>query len=140
MVALAVGMQTALESWHRTATESNLRVTQLRDRLEQALVAELPYLKVIGDGAARLPNTSNLAFVGINRQALLMALDQTGLACSSGSACASGSSEPSPVLVAMGLDRTLVEGSIRLSLGASTTVAEVDEAVRRISSVCQRLR
>jgi cysteine desulfurase len=140
MVALAIGMQTALECWHRSAAESNLRMTQLRDRLEQAIVTELPYVEVIGSGAARLPNTSNLAFVGINRQALLMALDQTGLACSSGSACASGSSEPSPVLVAMGLDRTVIEGSIRLSFGPSTTTAEVDEACRRISSVCQHLR
>jgi len=140
MVALAIGMRTALECWQRTAAESQARLAGLRDQFERTLVAELPTVEVIGGGVARLPNTSNLAFVGINRQALVMALDQVGIACSTGSACASGSSEPSPVLVAMGLDRAIVEGSIRVSFGATTSGAEVEEACRRILSVCKRLR
>ena len=139
-VALAVGMQTALECWHRDAEQTIQRVTQLRDRFEQLLTAELPEILVIGREVPRLPNTSNLSFVGHNRQAMLMALDQEGIACSTGSACASGSSELSPVLLAMGLERSVVEGSIRFSLGNSTTVAEIDEAVHRILSLCKRLR
>ncbi len=140
MLALAVGMCTALECWRSEAKERAERLRQLRDQLEQAIVAEVPSAVVIGQHAERLPNTSNIAFVGLDRQALLMALDMAGVACSSGSACASGSSEPSPVLVAMGLEKALVDGSVRLSLGASTTAVEIEEATRRILSVCQQLR
>lgn len=140
MVALAVGLCTALECWHRTADETLDRVRRLRDEFEQSLTHELPYVEVIGRSAPRLPNTSNLAFVGIDRQALLMALDQEDIACSSGSACASGSSEASPVLLAMGLEKPLLEGSLRLSLGSTTTRAEIEEACRRILKICKRLR
>ncbi len=87
---------------------------------------------VNGAGANRLPHTSNLAFLGIDRQALAMALDLAGVACSTGSACASGSSEPSHVLLAMELEPELVASSLRFSLGAETTAGEIDEAVRRI--------
>ncbi|NOZ38920.1 MAG: cysteine desulfurase [Planctomycetes bacterium] len=139
-VALAIGMQTALECWHRTAIKNIQRIARLRDQFEQILTAELPTVEVLGSGAARLPNTSNLAFVGMNRQALLMALDQAGVACSSGSACASGSSELSPVLLAMGLKKEVIEGSIRFSLGVTTTTAEIEESCRRILSLCKRLR
>ena len=138
-LALAVGMCTALECWHREADARAERLRQLRDRLEQTIIAEVPSATVIGQHAERLPNTSNIAFAGFDRQALLMALDMAGVACSSGSACASGSSEPSPVLVAMGLEKALVDGSVRLSLGAPTNAAEVDEATRRILHVCQHL-
>ena len=139
-VALAIGMQTALEHWHQRADENIGRITKLRNQFERTLLAELPTLVVIGGEAPRLPNTSNLAFVGLDRQALLMALDQAGIACSSGSACASGSSELSPVLLAMGLEKSVIEGSIRFSLGLTTTAAEIEESCRRILSVCQRLR
>lgn len=139
-VALAIGMCEALECWQRTAAESVERVQQLRDKFEQTLTDALASIVVIGRDAPRLPNTSNVSFVGYDRQALLMALDQAGIACSSGSACASGSSEPSPVLLAMGLEKTILDGSIRFSLGRPTTEAEIDESCRRILSVCQRLR
>jgi len=144
-VALAVGMATALECWHRSADETTRRLESLRDRFEQSLAAAVPTggvpsIEVIGRAGPRLPNTSNLSFVGLNRQALLMALDQAGVACSSGSACASGSSEPSPVLVAMGLEKAVIDGSLRFSLGSSTTSAEIDDAVNRISRVCNALR
>ncbi len=139
-VALAIGMQTALDIWHRNAAESVERIRQLRDQFEQTITTDLPTVEIIGSGATRLPNTSNLSFVGMNRQALLMALDQVGVACSSGSACASGSSELSPVLLAMGLKKSVIEGSIRFSLGVTTTAAEIEAACRRILGVCQRLR
>lgn len=138
--ALVIGMRTALELWHGEADTRTARIQLLRDRLEQSILAQEPSAVVIGQHSQRLPNTSNIAFPGLDRQALVMALDMAGVACSSGSACASGSSEPSPTLVAMGLERTLVEGSIRLSLGALTTAAEIDEAAGRILRVCQHLR
>jgi cysteine desulfurase len=87
-----------------------------------------------------LPNTSCVAFPGLNRQALVMALDFAGVACSTGSACASGSSEPSPTLVAMGLPQPVVEGAIRLSLGATSTAADAAEATRRIINTINHLR
>jgi len=95
---------------------------------------------VIGADSPRLPHTSNIAFVGLNRQALVMALDLAGIACSTGSACASGSSEPSPTLLAMGLPEAVISSSVRFSLGATTTADGVEEAARRILSVCNRLR
>ena len=139
-LALAVGMCTALEHCDR---ESDLRVKKLaslRDRLEREILSAMPSAMVIGAGAERLPNTANIAFVGLNRQALVMALDLEGVACSTGSACSSGSSELSAAHVAMGLDEKAAEGSVRFSLGATTKESEIEEAVRRILFCCQRLR
>ena len=140
MVALAVGMQAALECWQRESDARRQRLTRLRDQLEQSLLDKFSTAVVIGRDAPRLPNTSNIAFVGLDRQALVMALDLAGVACSTGSACASGSREPSPTLRAMGLPRDVLAGSIRLSLGATTTAAEIEEAVCRISRICQQLQ
>ncbi|WP_428307310.1 cysteine desulfurase family protein [Lacipirellula sp.] len=137
---LAIGMQTALELWQREAADRLARMTALRDQFEQTLLAGWPAAVVIGGQAPRLPHTSNIALVGLNRQALVMALDLAGVACSSGSACASGSSEPSPTLLAMGLPEALISSSVRFSLGATTTPAEIDEAARRILNVCNNLR
>ena len=139
-VPLAVGFLAALKLYHDEASQRQARMTTLRDRLEQLILAEEPSAVVIGSSAPRLPQTSNIAFPGVNRQALVMALDMAGVACSTGSACASGSSEPSPALVAMGLEKSLIEGSIRLSLGAHTSASEVDEACRRIVKCVKHLR
>ncbi len=139
-VALAIGMQTALERWQQEAAERFERMTNLRNRIECAVLAGYPPAIVIGADAPRLPHTSNIAFVGLNRQALVMALDLAGVACSTGSACASGSSEPSPALIAMGLPDDVISSSIRFSLGATTTAAEIDEAAGRILNVCNHLR
>jgi cysteine desulfurase len=139
-VALAVGMQAALEAWRREAGERFERMTALRVHFERTIRAGDPSAVVVGAGAPRLPHTSNIALVGLERQALVMALDVEGVACSTGSACASGSSEPSPALVAMGLPEAVISSSVRFSLGAATTLEEVDEAARRILSVCKRLR
>jgi cysteine desulfurase len=138
-VALAVGMHRALELW-RAERESRIeRMRRLRDRFESRLKHGYPALVINGANAPRLPHTSNLAFVGLDRQALFMALDIAGVACSTGSACASGSSEPSPVLLAMACSKDIVDSSLRFSLGANTTEAEIDEAVRRILEACARL-
>ena len=88
---------------------------------------------------ARLPQTSNVAFPGHDGEMLRMALDLAGVACSVGSACSSGSTDLSPTLRAMDLPNDLVKSSLRFSFGATTTKAEIDEAVRRIAHVCREL-
>jgi cysteine desulfurase len=138
-VALVVGMCRALELWHAERDDRQRRMRELRDRFEQRITAGWPAARIIGAGAERLPHTSLIAFVGLDRQALFMALDQAGVACSAGSACASGSSEPSPALMAMGLAAAVFNSALRFSLGATTSVAEVDEAARRILYCCNDL-
>jgi cysteine desulfurase len=136
---LIVGMHKALEIWRREYDERLQRITALRDRFESALQARVPGVIINGADAARLPHTSNVSFPGLDRRALAMALDLEGIACSTGSACASGSSEPSPVLIAMGLPDDVVAGSLRFSLGATTTESEIDTAIERVVGVVERL-
>lgn len=142
-VALAVGFHEALKLAIAELHDRTERMRSLRDALERLLRAEFTdasQMVIVGEHAPRLPNTSNVSFPGVDRQALVMALDMAGVACSTGSACASGSSEPSPTLVAMGLPKVVIEGSIRLSLGAFTSAEEVAEAARRISKCVKHLR
>lgn len=139
-VALAVGMSKALECWQRDAEARSQQITKLRDQFEKSILDEIPEAQVLGSNVQRIPNTSNISFVGFDRQALMMAFDQQELACSTGSACASGSSEPSPTLLAMGLEEALIRGSIRFSFGATTTVSEIEQAVSRILKICKSLR
>ncbi len=139
-VALAVGFAVALQQWHDERDARRERLTMLRDRFESRLRAELSNIVVHGAAAERLPHTSNIAFPGVDRQAMLLALDLAGVACSTGSACASGSSEPSPVLLAMGVERALVDASLRFSAGAQSTLAEIDEATERITRIYRDLR
>lgn len=139
-VALAVGMATALRLAQAQQAEHCQRLTTLRDRFEQGLAEGYPGLVVHGRNAPRLPQTSSIAFAGLDGQVLLMALDMAGVACSVGSACSSGSTELSPTLLAMGLPRTLVASTLRFSLGATTTAEEIEEAIRRILEVANSLR
>jgi cysteine desulfurase len=139
-VPLVVGFFEALRLAHEELPKRAADMRTHRDELERLLLADLPEMIVIGQGAARLPNTSCVSFPGVNRQALVMALDMAGVACSTGSACASGSSEPSPTLVAMGLSPSVVEGSIRLSLGAFTTDDEVAKSASRIVKTVKHLQ
>jgi cysteine desulfurase len=139
-VALVAGMHKALEIWQRDYEKRLQQMTALRDRFESSLKAELTDVLINGAEAPRLPHTSNVSFRGLDRRALAMALDLEGVACSTGSACASGSSEPSPVLLAMGLPADAVAGSLRFSLGVTTTEADIDYAVKKIVEVCQRER
>jgi cysteine desulfurase len=143
-VALAVGFHEALRLAIYELDDRAARMKSLRDQLERELLESgrrdaYPTV-IIGEHAPRLPNTSCIAFPGIDRQALVMALDLAGVACSTGSACASGSSEPSPTLVAMNLPKPVIDGAIRLSLGAFTTADEVAEAARRIIKTVKHLR
>lgn len=141
-VELAIGFQSALELAIKALPEAGLRMQTLRDRLETTLQHELGADGIVINGgqALRLPHTSNVAFPGVDRQALVMALDMGGVACSTGSACASGSSERSPTLIAMGLKEEVISSSIRLSLSRSTTDAEIDEVENHIFNCINRLR
>jgi cysteine desulfurase len=134
-VELVLGFLAALRAWDANRNDRPRRMAVLRDRLETALRTAYPQLKINGCIAPRLPHTSNVAFLGHDRQALFMALDMAGICCSTGSACASGSSEPSPTLLAMGLAKEIVDSSLRFSIGPTTTADEIDEALRRISAV-----
>ncbi len=138
-VALAVGMLAAVQTWLDEADDRAQRMGQLRDRLAEKILGSEPNAQING-AEPRLPNTLNISFCGLDRQALMMALDLAGIACSTGSACASGSSEPSHVLQAMGLEKGRIESSIRLSVGAATSESEVDHAAERILMTISRLR
>lgn len=138
-LALVIGLATALNIYHEHP-ERMQRVANLRDALQARLENELSDAVVIGRDVPRVPPTLNIAFKGVDRQAALMACDLAGLAISTGSACASGSSEPSPVLIAMGLDREVVEGALRISLGVTNSPVEIEETARRIINVVNGLR
>jgi cysteine desulfurase len=139
-VTLAAGMEAALTAYENQREERERRMRSLRDRLEMGLRSGCPDLTINGEHAERLPNTSNLAFPAIDRREMFLALDAAGVYCSTGSACASGSSEPSPVLRAMGLPDRVVNSSLRFSLGATTTEAEIDAAIERILAAHTRLK
>lgn len=139
-VTLAVGMAAALRIWHDRAADCERHLRELRDSFEAQLAAAWPGLIVNGGEAERLPQTSNVAFPGVDRQAMLLALDMAGICCSTGSACASGSNEPSPVLRAMGCDEEVVGSALRFSFGRPNTLAEVGDAVARIVKLANELR
>jgi cysteine desulfurase len=116
------------------------RVGALRDHLEQGMLQSIPNLKVNGHPTLRLPNTSNVCFDGIEAEALLHQLDRLEVAASSGSACSSGSLEPSHVLTAMGLSPRQALSSIRFSLGIETCQEEVDYLLQHLPEQVRRLR
>lgn len=115
-------------------------VAALRDRLQEGLLANCQDARVNGDTKNRLPNTLNISFEYIEGEAILMHLSDLGIAASSGSACTSGSLEPSHVLRAMGVPFTAVHGSVRFSLSRYSTAEEVDYAIRQVPGVVNRLR
>jgi len=136
---LAAAFSTSVSIAIKELTEANARMTRMRQQLEQSLMAELPKSSILGCESPRLPHTTSLAFPGIDRQALQLALDHAGIACSTGSACASGSSQPSHVLQAMGLPAELIRGAVRFSLSRETTDDEIESACSIITQVVQRL-
>ncbi|MDR3638774.1 MAG: cysteine desulfurase family protein [Isosphaeraceae bacterium] len=142
-VPLAVGLASALERWHAAAAERETRWTALRDRLEAGLAHALGPDRVVrngpADAALRLPQTVNLGFPGLDGDALLMQLDLAGVAASLGAACASGSTRPSPTLVAMHVPDDRLRSSVRFSLGATTTSAEVEAALPRIVAAVEQV-
>lgn len=138
--ALAVGFFKAVQLAIDELPTRSTHMTLLRERFERRLRDRLSDVVVQGAAADRLPHISNVAFPGLDRQSLLMALDLAGVACSTGSTCASGSSEPSPVLQAMGLPDAIIQAALRFSWSALTTFADIDLAADRIINVCNDLR
>jgi len=120
--------------------EERVSVAMLRDRLEQGLLERISDCMVNGDVDNRLPNTTNIAFKNVEGEAILLMLDRLGICASSGSACTSGSLEPSHVLRAMGVPFTYAHGSIRLSLSRYTTQEEVDFVIQNFPDVIKTLR
>jgi len=118
----------------------NTEVRALRDRLENELLARVPDSRLNGHKTERLPNTANISFKYVEGEAILLLLDQLGIAASSGSACTSGSLEPSHVLRAMGVPFTFAHGSIRFSLSRYTTAADVDYVVENVPGIIENLR
>ncbi|HJZ66991.1 MAG TPA: cysteine desulfurase NifS [Blastocatellia bacterium] len=135
-----VGFGKAAELARAQLNERVRRMRELRDHLERTVKALIPDVRVNGDPERRVPNISNLSFDGVDGESLLIALDLKGIAVSTGSACASGSLEPSHVLQALGLSREEVRGSLRFSLSAYTTRDEIDYAVSVLDETVARLR
>ncbi len=136
----AVGLARAVELSTQKLQGAAARWVALRDRLEQGLLAELPGVAINGHPTQRLPQTSNLAFAGVEAESLILALDLQGIGVSSGAACSSGSLEPSHVLLAMGHSRERAAGSIRFSLGAETTAGEIDYVLATLLAIVRRMR
>jgi cysteine desulfurase len=124
----------------REALPAAERVAQARDRLEAGILAEVPGTVVNGARDRRVPNTTNISFDGIEAESLLIALDLEGIAVSTGSACSSGTLEPSHVLKAMGLPQAFARNSLRFSLGASTTEEEIDAVIAVLPRLVTKLR
>lgn len=135
-----VGLGKACELAAENLEEENSRVKYLRDKLENAILKECPDSRLNGDKKNRLPNTSNISFEYIEGEAILLMLDKYGICASSGSACTSGSLEPSHVLRAMGVPFTAAHGSIRFSLSRYNTEGEVDYTIAKVPAIINRLR
>jgi cysteine desulfurase len=138
ILAAGAAAEEASEWLSDAGTREKLRT--LRDRFEQTILAAAPGSVVNSGGAPRLWNTSNIAFPKLEAEAILLALSERGLCASAGAACASGSLEPSPVLLAMGIDPKLAHGSVRFSLSKWTTDQEIDEAVALVIRCVESLR
>ncbi len=139
-VANIVAFGRAAELALATLEEENTRVRALRDRLENHILRQIPNTIRNGAKEPRLPNTANVAFDFIEAEAILMLLDQVGICASSGSACTTGSLDPSHVLSAMGVSPMRARGSVRFSLGIYNTDEEVDYLLKHLSPIVQKLR
>jgi cysteine desulfurase len=139
-VAGIVGLGKAAEIARKSLAEDAQRLSALRDKLQQGLLQRVPQSRVNGGGAPRTPNTSNIVFPGVEGEALLIALDLKGLACSTGAACSSGAVEPSHVLTAIGLPPEEARASLRFSLGRHTTSADIDFALNVVPAAVAQLR
>jgi cysteine desulfurase len=139
-VASIVGMGRACELARAAPGEENDRIRRLRDKLEAGILESVPNVRVNGDRAHRLPNTTSISFEYIEGEAILLLLDQLGICASSGSACTSGSLEPSHVLRAMGVPFTAAHGSIRFSLSRYSIEEEIDYVLERVPPLIARLR
>jgi cysteine desulfurase len=139
-VAGIVAFGRAAELAGATLAEENTRVRALRDRLENGILSRIPRSARNGAAEPRLPNTTNIAFEGVEAEGILLLLDQAGICASSGSACTTGSLDPSHVLVAMGCSAARARGSIRFSLGIYNTAEEIDYVLEQLPPIIEKLR
>ncbi|MGJ4973384.1 MULTISPECIES: cysteine desulfurase NifS [unclassified Bradyrhizobium] len=135
-----IGLGKAAELAAKHLADEQGRVRALRDRLEQGILQSVGHCVVLGDLAARLPNTSNIAFQHLEGEPIVMRLNQAGIAASLGSACASGSMEPSHVLRAMNVPPDLLRGAVRFSLSRDTTDDDIDRMLQILPDIVGRLR
>ena len=138
--AAIVGMGKAAEFVASHMEDENTRVKALRDKLESGLIERVTNSVINGDPENRLPNTTNIAFEYVEGEAILLMMDGHGICASSGSACTSGSLEPSHVLRAMGVPYTAAHGSIRFSLSIYNTEEEIDFVIDTLPPIIERLR
>lgn len=138
-VALAAGFVAALEAVDAERRAATARITGLRDRFEREIVAAARAMaidaEVAGGGRERAPHISTIFFPGLDRQAVVMAADLAGVACATGAACSSGSSEPAPALLAMPFPPGHAQSAVRFSFGTTTTDHDIDEGLRRLSRI-----
>lgn len=135
-----VGLATALKLAHEHREENNHRIATLRDRLIQGVLNTIPDAYLTGHPTDRLPNSASFVFRGVEGEAILLHLDMMGVAASSGSACTSGSTEPSHVLTALGLPVEICHGSLRLTLGNDNTEEEIDYVLSILPGIINNLR
>lgn len=139
-VASIVALGKACEIAAQNLEHEGTVVKGMRDRFESQVLERIPGVQVNGDRLNRLPNTTSLAFNGLESEAMLILLDQHGLCCSAGSACTTGQHTPSHVLRAMGFDDTRARSSLRFSFGRFNTAAEVDRALDLLETVAEKVR
>lgn len=135
-----VGLGAAAELSCAHMAENAERMTALRNRLMEGIEREIPYVKLNGHRTQRLPNNVNYSIRYIEGESILLMLDMNGIAASSGSACTSGSLDPSHVLLALGLDHETAHGSVRLTLGDETTEEDIDYVIAVLKKTAERLR
>jgi cysteine desulfurase len=139
-VTSIVGLGKACEVASQHMDEEQTRVRVMRDRFESEMLARVPGAEVNGDRERRLPNTTNLAFGGIEAEGALLLLDEAGICCSAGSACTSGSVHPSHVLKAMGFSNDRARASLRFSFGRFNSEADLESALSIVPAVVEKLR
>jgi len=139
-VAGIVGLGKAVEIARQSLANDAKRLSTLRDQLEHGLLHRVPHSRINASRAPRTPNTANLVFPGVEGEALLIALDLKGLACSTGAACSSGAVEPSHVLTAIGLPAEEARASLRFSLGRHSTQTDIDFALQAVPAAVAQLR
>lgn len=139
-VAGIVGLGKAIELAYQELDEHNKKIKELRDYYVEQVKAKIPYIRINGDETKRLPGNSNISFRFIEGEGLLLNLDLKGICASSGSACTSGSLDPSHVLLAIGLPHEIAHGSLRISIGKYNTKEEVDYLVENLVEIIGRLR
>ncbi|MFN2225329.1 MAG: cysteine desulfurase NifS [Anaerolineae bacterium] len=139
-VAYAVGLATALRLAYEEAEEANARIARLRDRLVAGVLERIPDSQLSGHPTQRLPNSASFLFKYVEGESILLNLDQMGVAASSGSACTSGSLEPSHVLTAMGFPHEVAHGSLRLTLGRENTDEDIDHVLAGLPGIIEKLR